>query len=118
MTDGAKASANGGGEQVFILMVEVGRAPEDGLPEDATGAALVCYCGAKDEKAAVDATVAVLRDAGLSPLEVESWGTREDPLGPVDIAAEGHLMDRALAENAVIVANLTTFRADDAGDDA
>ncbi|MEL6198392.1 MAG: hypothetical protein AAFT19_11125 [Pseudomonadota bacterium] len=93
------------------MMVEVGRAAGDGLPEDATGAALICYCAARDEKAAVDATVAVLRDAGLAPLEVESWGTRDAPEGPVDIAADAHLLDRAAAENAVIVANLSTFTA-------
>ncbi|MEO1533866.1 MAG: hypothetical protein AAFU72_17025, partial [Pseudomonadota bacterium] len=83
------------------------------LPEGATGAALVCYCAARDEKAAVDATVQVLREAGLAPLEVESWGTRQDPLGPVDVEAEAALMDRALAENAVIVATMTTFTAED-----
>lgn len=94
---------------VWILMVEVGRKEGDGLPEDATGAALVCYCAADSEKAAVDATVAVLRDAGLSPLEVESWGTRDAPEGPVDVAADAALLDRAAAENAVIVANLSTF---------
>ena len=98
-------------EEVHILMVEVGRTAGDGLPEGASGAALVCYCAAASEKEAVDATVAVLRDAGLAPLEVESWGTRDAPLGPVDAAAEAALMDRAAAENAVIVANMTTFTA-------
>ncbi|MEM7498046.1 MAG: hypothetical protein AAF371_08655 [Pseudomonadota bacterium] len=122
MTDGARAGAaagresaagNGRGEDVFILMVEIGRKEDDGLPDGATGAALVCYCAAKDEKAAVDATVQVLREAGLAPLEVESWGTRAEPLGPVDVAADAALFDRALAENAVIVANMTTFTAED-----
>ncbi|MEM6489450.1 MAG: hypothetical protein AAF677_14485 [Pseudomonadota bacterium] len=99
---------------VFILMVEVGRTPGDGLPEDASGAALVCYCAERDEKAAVDATVAVLRDAGLAPLEVESWGTRDAPEGPVDVVEDAALFDRAAAENAVIVAHLTTFGPDEA----
>ncbi|MEO0762318.1 MAG: hypothetical protein AAFZ09_10990, partial [Pseudomonadota bacterium] len=94
---------------VWILMVEVGRAPGDGLPDDATGAALVCYCAAATEKGAVDATVQVLREAGLSPLEVEPWGTRDAPEGPVDVEADAALFDRAAAENAVIVATLTTF---------
>ncbi|MGF1551505.1 MAG: hypothetical protein ACFBWO_03255 [Paracoccaceae bacterium] len=94
---------------VFILMVEVGRGPDDGLPEGATGAALVCYCAAADEKAAVDASVQVLREAGLAPIEVESWGTRADPDGPVDVEADAALFDRALAEDAVIVANVTVF---------
>ncbi|MEO1774203.1 MAG: hypothetical protein AAFS07_04565 [Pseudomonadota bacterium] len=98
-------------EAVHILMVEVGRKEGDGLPAEATGAALVCYCAAETEKAAVDATVAVLRDAGLAPLEVESWGTRAAPEGPVDLAADAALMDRAAAENAVIVASMSTFTA-------
>lgn len=96
-------------DTVFILMVEVGRSPDDGLPKDATGAALVCYCAARDEKAAVDATVQVLREAGLSPIEVESWGTRDAPDGPVDVEADAALFDQALADNAVVVANVTTF---------
>lgn len=98
-------------EEVFILMVEVGRAEDDGLPEGASGAALVCYCAAADEKAAVDATVQVLREAGLAPIEVESWGTRDAPDGPVDVEADAALFERAIVENAVIVANLTTFDA-------
>ncbi|MEM7527786.1 MAG: hypothetical protein AAF416_08890 [Pseudomonadota bacterium] len=112
MTD-ANGASNGAAPEVYILMVEVGRAEGDGLPEDATGAALVCYCAAKTEKSAVDETVAILREAGLAPLEVESWGTQSDHAGPVDLEAEGELMDRALAENAVIVANVTTFRGED-----
>ncbi|MEO1459554.1 MAG: hypothetical protein AAFV49_18595 [Pseudomonadota bacterium] len=108
MTEPAAAEAKAE-RPVFILMVEVGRAAEDGLPEGATGAALVCYTAARDEKAAVDETVAVLRDAGLAPLEVESWGTRDAPEGPVDTEADAELLDRAAAENAVIVAHLTIF---------
>lgn len=96
-------------EQVFILVVEVGRAAGDGLPKGATGAALMCYASGRTERNAVDETVRVLKEAGLAPLEVESYGTRDAPdgfvPGPDDIA----LMDRALAENAVIVAQVTTF---------
>lgn len=99
------------GRAVHILMVEVGRREGDGLPDGATGAALVCYCAAGSEKAAVDATVATLRDAGLAPLEVESWGTRDAPEGPVDVAAEADLLDRADAEDAVVVASMSTFSA-------
>ena len=60
----------------------------------------------------MDETVKVLREAGMAPLEVQSYGTREEPeieLGPDELA----LMDRALAENAVIVANLTVLEGDD-----
>lgn len=100
---------------VYFLMVEVGRCADDGLPDGATGAALVCYTAAKTEKEAVDATVDVLRSAGLAPLEVESWGTRSAPEGPVDIDADAPLFERAIDENAVIVAHMTTFDAE-AGD--
>ncbi|MEM9735296.1 MAG: hypothetical protein AAF908_01660 [Pseudomonadota bacterium] len=96
---------------VYTLIVEVGRTKDDGLPEGATGAALLCYAAAVDEEEAVRETVAVLRQAGLSPLEVEGLGTAPER------EAEGHeiapderaLMDRALTDNAVIVAQTTLF---------
>ena len=93
-------------EQVYILLVQTGRAEGDGLPERATGAALMCYASGRTEKHAVDETVKVLREAGMAPLEVSSYGTRDAPdleLGDEEQA----LMARALAENAVIVANVT-----------
>ncbi len=96
---------------VYTLLVQAGRGPDDGLPDGATGAALVCYAAGVDEAEAVRETVAVLRAAGLNPLDVESYG---------DLAereAEGHeigeddraLMARAEAENAVIVAQMETL---------
>lgn len=98
-------------QKVYTLLVEVGRAEGDGLPADATGAALMCYASGVDEAEAVRETVAVLRQAEMSPLEVQGYGTLEER------EAEGHeigdedraLMDRALAENAVIVAQVTPF---------
>jgi hypothetical protein len=98
-------------QKVYTLLVEVGRAEGDGLPDGATGAALMCYASGVDEAEAVRETVAVLRQAELSPLEVQGYGTLEER------EAEGHeigpedreLMDRALAENAVIVAQVTPF---------
>ena len=98
-------------QQVFTLLVEVGRSPGDGLPDGATGAALMCYASGVDEAEAVRETVVVLKQAELSPLDVSGYGTLEERL------AEGHdidederaLMDRALAENAVIVAQMTPF---------
>jgi hypothetical protein len=93
---------------VFTLLVQCGRGPEDGLPEGATGAALVCYAAAKDEAAAVRETVEVLRTAGLEPLDVESYGsTAEREADGAEIGDEDRaLMARAEAENAVIVAQM------------
>ena len=97
--------------RVWTLLVQVGRSPDDGLPDGATGAALLCYASGRSEKNAVDETVNVLRQADLSPLEVESLGTMEErqeageEIGEEDLA----LMRRALAENAVIVAQVETF---------
>ena len=98
-------------QQVYTLLVEVGRKAGDGLPDGATGAALMCYASGVDEAEAVRETVAILKQADLNPLDVSGYGTREERL------ADGHdidpeeqaLMDRALAENAVIVAQMTPF---------
>ena len=98
-------------QQVYTLLVEVGRKPGDGLPKDATGAALVCYATGVDEAEAVRETVAILKQADLAPLDVSGYGSLDERL------AEGHdipeeeraLMDRALTENAVIVAQMTPF---------
>ena len=40
-------------QQVFTLVVEVGRKAGDGLPDKATGAALMCYASGVDEAEAV-----------------------------------------------------------------
>lgn len=106
-------------QQVYTLLVECGRGSDDGLPEGATGAALVCYASGVDEDEAVRETVAILKQAGLAPIEVTGHGTIDERL------AEGHeippeeraLMDRALAENAVIVAQMDALFGADAGDD-
>ncbi len=66
-------------ETVYILLVQTGRARGDGLPEGATGAALVCYASGRTERHAVDETVKVLREAGMAPLDVSSYGTRDSP---------------------------------------
>lgn len=88
------------GAVVHVLVVEVGRKPGDGLPEAATGAALLCYTAARDEAEAVRETVSTLRDAGLAPLEVTAHDEPADPA----------LADRALVENAVIIAQITHFK--------
>ena len=98
-------------QQVYTLLVEVGRNAGDGLPEGATGAALMCYASGEDEAEAVRETVAILKQADLAPLDVSGYGTLEERL------AEGHdidddekaLMKRALDENSVIIAQMTPF---------
>lgn len=98
-------------QQVYTLLVEVGRAPDDGLPEGSTGAGPVCYASGVDLDEAIRETVAVLKQADLAPLEVQGYGTLDERL------AEGHeipdeeraLMARALDENAVIVAQMEPF---------
>jgi hypothetical protein len=98
-------------QRVYTLLVEVGRKPGDGLPKKATGAGILCYATGVDEEEAVRETVALLKAADLAPLDVTGYGTLEERL------AEGHevpeeergLMARALAENAVIVAEMTPF---------
>lgn len=101
-------------QQVFTLLVEVGRKDGDGLPDEATGAALMCYAAGVDEDEAVRETVALLKQADLAPLEVTGYGTLAERLSEGhDISdEEKELMDRALAENSVVVAQTTTFYAD------
>ncbi len=98
-------------QKVYTLLVEVGRKTGDGLPDKASGAALMCFASGVDEAEAVRETVAILKQADMAPLDVSGYGTLEERL------AEGHditgeeqaLMERALAENAVIVAQMTPF---------
>lgn len=98
-------------QQVYTLLVEVGRKAGDGLPEGSTGGALMVYASGVDEAEAVRETVAVLKQADLNPLDVSGYGTLDER------EAEGHdipgeerlLMARALDENAVIVAQMTPF---------
>ena len=98
-------------QPVFTLLVEAGRKPGDGLPDGATGAALLCYAGGVDEAEAVRETVAILKQAGLSVLDVTGYGTAEErrAQGHEIDAEEAGLMARAAAENAVIVAQVTPF---------
>lgn len=98
-------------QKVYTLLVEIGRKTGDGLPKNATGAALVIYASGVDEAEAVRETVAILKQADTAPLDVTGYGTLEER------EAEGHeipdeervLMQRALDENAVIVAQVTPF---------
>ncbi len=98
-------------QQVYTLVVQIGRKAGDGLPKKATGAGLVVYASGVDEAEAVRETVATLKQADTAPLDVTGYGTLEERL------AEGHeipeeerkLMQRALDENAVIVAQMEPF---------
>ena len=98
-------------QQVYTLVVEVGRKAGDGLPRDATGAALMLYASGVDEAEAVRESVAVLKQADMAPLDVQGYGTLEER------REQGHeigddeleLMQRAADENAVIVAQMTPF---------
>lgn len=96
---------------VFTLLIEVGRRDGDDLPKGATGAALMCYAAGVDEAEAVRETVAVLKVAGMAPLDVSGYGTLDERLveGHDISAEERELMARALAENAVVVAQVTPF---------
>lgn len=107
----------GSRQQVYTLLVEVGRCDGDGLPDAATGAALMCYASGVDEAEAVRETVALLKQAELAPLDVTGYGSLKER------QAEGHdisdedlqLMQRALDENSVVVAQTTAFFEDKAG---
>ena len=98
-------------QQVYTLVVQIGRKAGDGLGKKATGAALVIYASGIDEAEAVRETVAILKQADTAPLDVTGYGTLEERL------SEGHeisdeeraLMQRALDENAVIVAQVEPF---------
>ncbi len=98
-------------QQVYTLLVEIGRKDGDGLPDKATGAALMCFASGVDEAEAVRETVAILKQADVNPLDVTGYGTLAER------EAEGHeideeeraLMQRALDENSVIVAQVTPF---------
>ena len=98
-------------QKVYTLLVEVGRKAGDGLPDKATGGALMCYASGIDEAEAVRETVAILKQADLAPLDVSGYGTLEERLSEGhDIDdAEKELMQRALSENSVIVAQMTPF---------
>jgi hypothetical protein len=90
MTDKEKKPSR---QKAYTLLVEVGRKEDDGLPKGATGGALMIYA---------------------SGVDVTGYGTLEERL------AEGHdisddeiaLMQRALDENSVVVAQMTPFFGD------
>lgn len=111
MSDDTEKTKKPSRQQVYTLVIEVGRNPGDGLPAKATGAALMIYASGVDEAEAVRETVAILKQADMAPLDVSGYGTLEERLEAGDEIAddERELMDRALSENSVIVAQMTPF---------
>lgn len=93
------------------MLVQIGRKEGDGLPNGATGAALICFASGVDEAEAVRETVAILKQADTAPLDVTGYGTlsEREAAGHEIEQEERGLMQRALEENAVIVANVTPF---------
>lgn len=98
-------------QQVYTLVVQVGRKEGDGLPDGATGAGLVCFASGVDEAESVRETVAILKQADMAPLDVTGYGTLEDrkDQGHEIDDEEIALMKKALDENAVIVAQVTPY---------
>ncbi len=109
--DAPKPAKKPSRQQVYTLLVEVGRKEGDGLPPKSTGAALMIYASGVDEAEAVRETVAILKQADMAPLDVTGYGTLDERLadGQEIEPEERALMTRALEENAVIVAQITPF---------
>ncbi|WP_240453696.1 hypothetical protein [Chachezhania antarctica] len=102
-------------QEVFTLLVQLGRKAGDGLPEGATGAALMVFASGVDEAEAVRETVAILKQADTAPLDVTGYGTlaEREEQGHEIGDDERDLMQRALDENSVIVAQMTPFFGDE-----
>lgn len=98
-------------QEVYTLVVQIGRKEGDGLPKGATGAGLVIYASGVDEEEAVRETVAILKQADTAPLDVTGYGSlAEREAQGHDISGEERaLMQRALDENSVIVAQMEPF---------
>ncbi|MFV0409185.1 MAG: hypothetical protein ACK5LJ_05655 [Paracoccus sp. (in: a-proteobacteria)] len=98
-------------QQVYTLLVQLGRKEGDGLPEGASGAGILCYAAGKDEAEAVRETVTILKQADMAPLDVTGYGTlSEREADGQEIGAQDRaLMQRALDENAVIIARMEPF---------
>ena len=71
-------------QQVYTLLVQIGRKAGDGLPEGSTGAALMVFASGVDEAEAVRETVAILKQADTAPLDVTGYGTLDERI------AQGH----------------------------
>lgn len=98
-------------QQVYTLLVQVGRSKDDGLPKGASGAGILCFATGVDEAEAVRETVALLKAADMAPLDVTGYGTLDERVKQGDEISdeERDLMQRALDENSVIVVQMTPF---------
>lgn len=101
-------------QQVYTLLVQVGRKDGDGLPDGAKGGTLVVFSSGVNEAEAVRETVAILKQANLAPLDVTGYGTfaeREAQGHEID-PEERKLMARALEENSVVIVQMTPLFGD------
>ena len=98
-------------QQVYTLLVQVGRKDGDGLPDKATGAGLMLFASGVDEAEAVRESVAILKQADMNPLDVTGYGTLQDreDQGHEIGDDERELMQRALEENSVVVAQVEPY---------
>ena len=98
-------------EQVFTLLVQVGRTKDDGLPSGSSGAGILCFTAAQTEDEAVHETVRLLKQADMNPLDVTGYGTEEEREAGGELLSdeERGLMAQARKENSVIVAQITAF---------
>lgn len=94
---------------VYTLIATLGRKKGDGLPQKASGGAMMLFAPGEDEKQAVNDAVRLLRDAGLNVLEVSSEGTEAERNISED---ERSLMDQARMENNVLVVQTEAFFGD------
>jgi hypothetical protein len=93
---------------VHTLVVDCGRRPGDGVPRAARGVRLLCYVAAEDEAAAVREAVAVLRAAGMAPLDVTSYGTLAERLAAGAVPEEEReMIARAEAEASLVIGEVT-----------
>ena len=98
-------------EEVYTLLVQVGRTNDDGLPRASLGAGILCFTAALTEEQAVNETVRLLKQADMNPLDVTGYGTmgERESGGQLLSDEEKGLMAQAKEENSVIIAQITPF---------
>ncbi len=95
--------------------MEVTKQAGDDLPKGASGAAFMIFAPAEDEEEAVRAATKLFKEAGLSPLEVTSYGTIEQRIaeGFEFSSEELQLADEAVSQDAIIILDKQVFFGDD-----
>ena len=98
-------------EEVFTLLVQVGRIKDDGLPRTSLVAGILYFTVALTEEQAVHETVRLLKQANMNPLDVTGYGTmgERESDGQMLSDEEKGLMAQAKEENSVIIAQITPF---------